>query len=168
MKRLLVLLLAVLLTGCSTVKDAASNFSADDLMFASMMVPHHEQAVLMSDLALEKSTDPEILALANEIKNAQAPEITEMLSWGASKMGSHAGHMMSGMLSEQELGQLRQASGAAFDQLFLEGMIKHHEGAIEMASEVIDSANSRVSGLAKTIIETQNAEILKMKELLNR
>lgn len=168
MKRLLVLLLAVLLTGCSTVKDDASNFSADDLMFASMMVPHHEQAVLMSDLALEKSTDPEILALANEIKNAQAPEITEMLSWGASMMGSHAGHMMSGMLSEQELEQLRQASGAAFDQLFLEGMIKHHEGAVEMANEVINSANSRVSGLAKTIIETQNAEILKMKELLNR
>lgn len=168
MKRILILLLAVLLTGCSTVKDAVSNFSTNDLMFATMMVPHHEQAVLMSDLALQKSANPEIIALANEIKNAQAPEITEMLSWGVSKMGSHAGHMMSGMLSEQEINELKESSGAAFDRLFLQGMIKHHEGAIEMANEVINSVNSRVSGLAKTIIETQNAEIAKMKELLNR
>lgn len=122
----------------------------------------------MSELALQISKDPEILALAEEIRTAQAPEIEEMKSWGASHMGSHAGHMMDGMLSEDELNALRNATGSEFDRLFLEGMIKHHEGAIEMADMVIDSESPRAAALGKAIVETQRAEIEKMKELLNR
>ena len=130
-----------------------------------MMIPHHEQAIEMSDFALKNSTNPEILALAQEIKDAQAPEIEQMKSWGASSM-AHMGHMMDGMLSDEEMSALAAASGSEFDRLFLEGMIKHHEGAIDMAEMVIDSKNAEVAALANSIIEAQRAEIATMKELL--
>ena len=132
-----------------------------------MMIPHHEQAIEMSNLALMNSQDPEILKLAQEIKDAQAPEIEQMKSWGASSM-AHAGHMMDGMLSEDEINELSAAKGSDFDRLFLEGMIKHHEGAIDMATMVTDSKNPEVAALAKVIIETQRAEISLMKNLLQR
>ena len=136
-------------------------------MFAEMMIPHHEQAIELSDLALANSQDPEILKLAQEIKAEQAPEIEQMKSWGASSM-AHAGHVMDGMLSEEEMQTLKGSKGLAFDRLFLEGMIKHHEGAIDMAEMVTDSKNSEVATLAKGIIDTQRAEIEKMKALLSR
>ena len=122
----------------------------------------------MSDIALAKSQDSEVLALATQIKNAQAPEIDQMKSWGGTSMGSHAGHMMDGMLTDEEMQALSVAMGKEFDRLFLEGMIKHHEGAIEMAEMVVDSANQEVSMLANAIIATQKEEIQRMKELLSR
>jgi uncharacterized protein (DUF305 family) len=136
-------------------------------MFAEMMIPHHQQAIEMSDLALKNSTNPEVLALAQQIKDAQSPEIEQMKSWGASSM-AHMGHMMDGMLSDEEMSDLAAATGSRFDKLFLEGMIKHHEGAIEMAQMVTDSKNSEVAALAKVIIEAQQREILTMNELLKR
>jgi uncharacterized protein (DUF305 family) len=164
MKRVIVLFLALLITGCAS--ESNSGYSSQDIMFAEMMIPHHQQAIEMSDLALKNSTNPEVLALAQEIKDAQTPEIEQMKSWGASSM-AHMGHMMDGMLSDEELSDLAAATGSSFDKLFLEGMIKHHEGAIDMAEMVIDSKNSEVAALAKAIIEAQRAEISKMKELLN-
>ena len=138
-------------------------------MFAAMMIPHHEQAIQMSELALLNSTNPEILALASEIKAAQGPEIEQMKSWGSSMMGSHAGHMMDeGMLSDDEMAQLKDTKGAEFDRLFLEGMIKHHQGAIEMADMIIDSANEEAALLGKNIVESQSAEIERMRQLLSR
>lgn len=166
MKRVALGILMFFLSGCATGADSASDFSSNDLMFAAMMVPHHEQAIVMSDLALKNSSNLQVLALATEIKNAQAPEIEQMKSWGDLDMGSHAGHGMSGMLSDRELKELEGTTGADFDRLFLEGMIKHHEGAIEMAEMVTDSQNQEVSALAKQIIKAQKAEIELMKELL--
>ena len=162
MKRFLLIVLGLFLVGCSS--QSSSGYSSQDIMFAEMMIPHHQQAIEMSDLALKNSTNPEVLALAQEIKDAQAPEIEQMKSWGASSMG-HMGHMMDGMLSDEEMSALA-ASGSEFDRLFLEGMIKHHEGAIEMAEMVIDSKNAEVAALANAIIEAQRAEIATMKELL--
>jgi uncharacterized protein (DUF305 family) len=81
---------------------------------------------------------------------------------------AHMGHMMDGMLSDEEMSDLAAATGSRFDKLFLEGMIKHHEGAIEMAQMVTDSKNSEVAALAKVIIEAQQREILTMNELLKR
>jgi uncharacterized protein (DUF305 family) len=152
-------LLAVLLTGCASSDNAANQFSANDLMFASMMVPHHEQAIVMSELALKNSKNPEILELATEIKNAQAPEIAEMKSWGDLDMGSHAGHGMKGMLSDAEINKLAVATGPNFDQLFVEGMIKHHQGALEMAEDVANSRNPKVSALANQIIAEQKRRL---------
>jgi uncharacterized protein (DUF305 family) len=134
-----------------------------------MMIPHHEQAIQMSELALLNTTNPEILALATEIKAAQGPEIEQMKSWGSSKMGSHAGHMMDeGMLTDDEMAQLKEARGAEFDRLFLEGMIKHHQGAIQMADMIIDSVNEEAALLGKNIVDSQSAEIERMRQLLSR
>jgi len=110
MRKIVLVILSVLLSGCATADSSNTSFSADDQMFAAMMIPHHEQAIQMSELALLNSTDPEILALANEIKAAQGPEIEQMKSWGSSMMGSHAGHMLDeGMLSDDEIAQLKDA-----------------------------------------------------------
>ena len=163
MKRFLLIVLGLFLVGCSS--QSSSGYSSQDIMFAEMMIPHHEQAIEMSDFALKNSTNPEVLALAQEIKDAQAPEIEQMKSWGVSSM-AHMGHMMDGMLSDEEMSALAAASGSEFDRLFLEGMIKHHEGAIDMAEMVIDSKNAEVAALANAIIEAQRAEIATMKELL--
>jgi len=164
MKKGILLFLALLITGCAS--ESNSGYSSQDIMFAEMMIPHHQQAIEMSDLALKNSTNPEVLALAQQIKDAQSPEIEQMKSWGASSM-AHMGHMMDGMLSDEEMSDLAAATGSRFDKLFLEGMIKHHEGAIDMAEMVIDSNNSEVAALAKAIIEAQRKEISKMKELLS-
>ncbi len=80
----------------------------------------------------------------------------------------HAGHTMAGMLDENEMEMLRDSTGADFDRLFLEGMIKHHEGAIEMADMIIDSANSEVAKLGSSIIASQESEIKVMKSLLGK
>jgi len=169
MRKLALLILTALLNGCASGDGSNSSFSADDQMFAAMMIPHHEQAIEMADIALGKSADPEILALANEIKAAQGPEIEQMKSWGSSKTGSHAGHMMDeGMLSYDEMAQLKDAIGAEFDRLFLEGMIKHHQGAIQMADMIIDSVNEEAALLGKNIVDSQSAEIERMKQLLSR
>ena len=162
MRRLILGLVLLLLAACST----DSEFTMDDQMFAAMMVPHHEQAIVMSEIALENSTNPEILKLANEIKAAQQPEIDQMLRWGGSMMGSHAGHQMAGMFSDAEIEELKQSSGIEFDRKFLLGMIKHHEGAIEMAEMVIDFPTKAAAELGKAITITQQQEIKLMQELL--
>lgn len=166
MKKIVVVIFSLLLSGCVSAENAESEFSGNDLMFASMMVPHHQQAIEMADLALANSTNQEIISLAKQIKESQDPEITEMKSWGDLDLGAHAGHTMDGMLSEDEMVELQRTTGNEFDRLFLEGMIKHHEGAIEMAEMVVDSSNVRAATLGKAIIETQKSEIKKMKELL--
>lgn len=136
-------------------------------MFAAMMVPHHEQAIEMAELALSNSSNQKIIELAQEIKAAQAPEIELLSSWAGSMLGVHDGHQMAGMLNDDELKKLAAASGAEFDRLFLTGMIKHHQGAIEMAQDVLTSINAEVVELAKSIIDTQQAEIVLMQQLLN-
>ena len=120
----------------------------------------------MSEIALLNTTNPDVLQLAQEIKDAQSPEIELMKSWTGVKASTHAGHMMDGMLSQSELSELRQAKGKEFDRLFLQGMIKHHQGAIEMAQEVATSKNKDVANLSAVIIAAQKLEIDTMNELL--
>ena len=167
MKKLILLVIAaLLLSGCASSPKATPLFSAEDLTFAEEMIPHHEQAVLMSDIALTNSTSDDILALARDIKAAQAPEIEQMGSWEGVRASTHMGHTMDGMLSDEEIQKLRDSEGAAFDRLFLEGMIMHHEGAIKMAQKVTGSTNKEVAALAAAIIEAQEKEIAFMKELI--
>ena len=152
--------------------------SPADVMFAQMMIPHHEQAVVMSDYALENTSTPEVLALAEQIKAAQQPEIEQMTSWleewgvpvmsGMDAMGAHGGHGMSGMLTDEQLDELANATDAEFDALYLAYMIDHHEGAIDMADDVADSQDPRVAALAAAIIEAQRAEIVEMQRLLGQ
>jgi uncharacterized protein (DUF305 family) len=120
----------------------------------------------MSEIAFKNTMNSEVLQLAQEIKEAQAPEIDLMKSWSGVKVSTHAGHMMDGMLSEDELNALRAATGAEFDRLFLQGMIKHHQGAIEMAMDVKNSNSMVVAELSAAIITQQEIEITRMEELL--
>jgi uncharacterized protein (DUF305 family) len=156
--------------GTMASDEAASTaYTDDELMFASMMIPHHSQAVTMSELALNNSTNEDIRALATAIRDAQAPEIARMQSWldESDYSGTHAGHIdMGGMLSDEELAELSSANGSTFDRLFLEGMIAHHEGALDMISMIKNSSNAEVKKLYSNILTSQSAEIEAMKALL--
>lgn len=141
-----------------------------DIMFTTMMIPHHEQAVEMSDMLLAKDgIAPDVIAIAEQIKAAQAPEIELMESWlddwGAG-MGD-MGDMGDGMMSDTDMQALEDATGGAASRLFLQQMIEHHEGAIEMAqSEIDNGANPDVLALARQIIDTQTTEIATMKAIV--
>ncbi|MBA2496868.1 MAG: DUF305 domain-containing protein [Acidimicrobiia bacterium] len=166
-----------------------------DVAFAQMMIPHHEQAVEMSQLAPDRAEDERVLELAEQIEAAQAPEIEEMTgwleSWGEDVGGHDMGDMeegedmgdmeegedmgdmdmddssMPGMMSDEEMTELEALSGAEFDVMFLEMMTAHHEGALEMAeTEIADGEFPDAIALAETIIETQQAEIEEMEGLL--
>ena len=153
--------------GSTSEEKSSSQYSADEIMFAQMMIPHHEQAVTMSELALSNTTTAEIVALATAIRDAQAPEIIQMQSWIDGKSESHMHDMeMGGMLSDAELAELAELKGAAFDQMFLTAMIAHHEGALDMVEMINDSSNSEVKTLAANIVQSQSAEIETMKALL--
>jgi uncharacterized protein (DUF305 family) len=160
------------------MSQISGDANAADVMFAQMMIPHHEQAVVMSDLAVTRAQDPQLLALAEEIKGAQAPEIELMQSWlqtwgfdrisGDEAMAAHGDHGMAGMLTDQQLQELADAQGAEFDRLFAEYMIEHHRGAILMAQDVLlDGADPAVAALAREIIVTQEREILQLQAFLS-
>jgi len=150
--------------------DAQDSNNMADIAFAQMMIPHHEQAVVMSQYALTNTENAQVLALAQEILDEQGPEIEQMnaiLARFDAGMGGHGGHTMAGMLTEDELTSLQAARGAAFDELFLTGMIAHHVGAIEMADDVLAAgADPEVRALAETIVAGQQAEIEVMQKLL--
>lgn len=158
-----------------TVQSTA-DFNEADVMFAQMMIPHHEQAIEMSDIALDPTVGASdvVKSLATRIKAAQDPEIATMkaflTSWKMSLTpDSSMDHsdMMSGMLSADEITKLSTLRGAEFDRAWMTGMIAHHEGAIEMAKDVLeDGTNSAVRALATAIETAQDPEILEMKELL--
>lgn len=150
---------------------AGASFNDTDVKFTQMMIPHHEQAVEMSEMLLAKDgVDEQVRDLATRIKDAQQPEIDqmkEMLSeWGQDDSGM-GGMDGGGVLSDEEMTALESATGADAARLFLEGMTAHHEGAIEMAeAEVSDGENAEAKELAETIIAAQTDEIAVMKEML--
>ena len=159
--------------GDSSAKGMNNSQSASDLemnesMFAEMMIPHHQQAVDMSDLALIKSTNPKILDLAQRIKSAQSSEIIQMQSWLGGKEANSmmTDHSMGGMLTDEEFSKLESSSGATFDTLFLEGMIAHHEGAIDMAQMIKETTTQEVNAFGLNVVEVQLAEIREMKDIL--
>jgi len=181
------LTLALAVTGCASVTGSgpgastapssasASAFNATDVMFVQMMIPHHAQAIEMSDTLLAKDgVDADVRELAENIKAAQQPEIDRMegwlTAWGAEMPGAGGmagmGHD-NGMMSDDDMSTLAAASGPDASRLFLEQMIVHHEGAIEMAQDELDSGSSPdVRELAEAIIIAQTAEIATMRTLL--
>ena len=149
--------------------SSSSTFSGSDIMFAQMMIPHHQQAVDMGTLAETRALSPEVKALAAKIKSEQSPEITQMKGWlkdanAPLTMGHDMG--MGGMLTNDEIATLTAAKGSEFDRLFLQGMIDHHQGAIHMAQMVIDSNNAEAAKLGKDIIDSQTKQITYMQKLL--
>lgn len=166
----------------SSPRDTADAFSTQDLMFASMMIPHHEQAVEMGNIALENSLDPAIIDIARRIVDGQDTEIVQMKGWlsesswddDTTMMDHEAmGHdmhggmgMMSGMVSEEEIESLSTLASPAFERQFLELMIAHHEGAISMVAMIRNSTNQEARELAKAITTAQKQEIREMEILL--
>lgn len=191
------LALTVALTGCSTSTDNGSNtpsvsespaasFNAVDEMFVTMMIPHHQQAIEMADIVLAKDdVDPRVSDLAEQVKAAQGPEIERMLGWLedwgiAYDPDSSNGHGMDhgsgedlmsgdGMMSVEDMTALQDATGAEASRLFLEQMIVHHEGAVDMARMASNGGkNPDVVELAQQVVDDQTAEIATMEDLLTQ
>ncbi|KAA6434902.1 DUF305 domain-containing protein [Agrococcus sediminis] len=162
--------------GASTSAEASADFNSADEMFVTMMIPHHEQAVEMADVVLDKNgVDPRVLDLAQQIKDAQGPEIETMRgwleAWGIEYEDSSMGGMDhgDGMMTDDDMRQLEDAEGAEASRLFLEQMVVHHEGAVEMAEvEVETGQNAEAVALAEQVIEDQTSEIETMQELLEQ
>jgi uncharacterized protein (DUF305 family) len=148
--------------------------NAADVRFVQRMIPHHQQALEMAALVMERTSDQDLRGLADRIDAAQGPEISVMRSWLRTRglpvaPGGHGaiGHeQMPGMATAEQLDRLKAASGAAFDRLFLQLMIAHHQGALTMATEVLRSGvEATVYRLALDVNATQSAEITRMREM---
>lgn len=153
-----------------------------DIAFMQMMVPHHAQAIEMSELARKHAVDPAVRRMAARIRAAQGPEIVMMSAWLERQgievpqpgddprdydHGMHGHDPMMGMLTAAELDELAAARGSRFDRLFLEGMIQHHRGAVRMADNVAsEGVDTLVTELAADVHLTQSSEIGRMRELL--
>jgi uncharacterized protein (DUF305 family) len=159
--------------GASASSHAKSlqNLDMNEIMFAQMMIPHHEQAISMSETALKKSRNQGILKLSRQINSLQSSEKTQLTYWLTatdSSMTMDHDMKMSGMLTTKELTSLKRLSGTAFDRTFLQLMIKHHQGAIEMLGLISDSSNAEALALSKAIKSAQSKEINSMKLLLKK
>ena len=170
----------------SSATGSAEEVSAEhndaDVMFAQMMIPHHQQAVEMSEMLLAKDDVPaEVAAFAQKVIDAQGPEIERMnamlTAWGQDPVDTdgmdgmegmdHGG--MSGMMSEEDMTALDQAQGTEAARLYLEQMTAHHKGAVDMAKdEAKDGQNPQAVQLAEQVIADQEAEITEMQQMLDK
>lgn len=164
--------------GSSTSAETTKGNDAA-VAFLTGMTPHPEQAVEMSEVVLAADPPAEVAAIANQIKDAQAPEIEQMKTMladlgekpaGGAHSGGHstgmAGH--GGMMSDADMAALMDATGTDAARLYLEGMVKHHQGAIEASdTEIADGQYQPAIELAKTIRTAQAAEISEMQALRN-
>ncbi len=159
----------------STSAQAAAAHNADDVMFAQMMIPHHQQAIELADLTPQRTDNQALLKLANTISAEQQPEIETMkallVQWGADPTmgdhGMHGGNAMQGMVDDATMTKLKSLNGPEFDTLWLQSMIAHHQGAIEMAkTEIAKGQSVDLTTMAKSIVTSQQAEIDQMKQML--
>lgn len=161
----------------TTTSSAAApvEFNDVDVTFLQMMYPHHAQAVEMAQLVPSHTQNAQLIALAAQVEQAQAPEmarITELLtSFGkpAPSADGHGGHDMPGMMSQAQMSELEAARDAEFDRQWLELMIEHHVGAVDMAdTELAGGINTDARALATSIVADQQAEIDTMRGMLGQ
>ncbi|ROS58248.1 uncharacterized protein (DUF305 family) [Frigoribacterium sp. PhB160] len=173
---------ALALAGCAEASSSAGDtspasssqaaaFNDQDVVFTQMMLPHHTQAVEMSDMLLAKDgIDGDVTALAETIKAEQAPEIDQLTTWLKARgqdTEASMDHSMDGMMSDSDMDALEDADGTDAARLFLEQMTAHHEGAVEMAQTEIDGGqNPAAVQLATAIVASQTDQIATMKDLL--
>ena len=161
---------------------AARAYTEADVRFLQMMIPHHAQALEMTALVPSRSTRRDVRLTAQRIELSQEEEIGMMQRWlrarwleapeGQAGHQHGAGHAhMPGMLTPQEMDRLRAASGAEFDRLFLEYMIRHHEGALAMVAELFATPGAgqepELFGMASEVDSDQRMEIARMRAMLN-
>jgi uncharacterized protein (DUF305 family) len=201
----LALLAALTLAGCGDDEgatgsgDSGADHNDADVAFADDMIQHHAQALAMVDLTVGRELAPEVQALAEGIRAAQAPEIETMADWltqwgepvpatvrdhvnaddhgdehgddhgddHGGEPGDDTGMDMPGMMSDAQMDELAAAQDTDFEELFLELMIEHHEGAVDMAREEQESGRFPAAiALAEQIESSQEAEIAAMQGLL--
>lgn len=160
----------------STTEASGAEFNDADIEFVEAMIPHHEGAITMAEMAADRAVAPEVKDLASRIAAAQGPEIETMQGWleewgvnsSAEDDGAGMDHGdMSGDMGDGEMAELEAAQGEAFDEMFLTMMIEHHQGAVDMAnSEIDDGLNADAIAMARDIIAAQEAEIEEMQGLL--
>lgn len=178
---------ALIFAGCSSNDDdpatGGSEFNDADVAFAQQMIPHHQQAIEMAEMAQDRAENTQVKELAADIERAQGPEIEMMSGWlrewgeevpetgqmdGMDHGDTSTEQSLHGMMSEDDMDELHQSSGIAFDEMFLTMMIEHHDGAIEMAqTEQEDGKSSDAVELATKIESDQKAEIETMQALLD-
>lgn len=163
-------------------------FNAADVDFATAMIPHHAQAVQMANLAADRPLPPALRTLVDDVHRTQVAEVETMVTWltdwdqeipetsmdhanaghdMSDMAGAHPGGEMPGMMDDEEMAALEQASDEAFPELWMTMMIEHHEGAITMArTEQDDGHFPDAVDLAGTIVAAQEKEIATMRSLL--
>lgn len=175
--RLLVLVLAFMVSGCSAQQpDAVLRGDPLDVMFLQMMIPHHRQGVEMVALAKDRAQDEDLRMLAAAIESTQATEADTMkgwlTSWGeplTAPPDSHAGHGGMRQSDPEEVGRLAALRGAEFDERLLNVMIAHQDDAVQMARwEAGSGAHQEVKDLADRIDRSRTAQIGMMKTFLDR
>ena len=162
----------------TTTASATATHNDADTEFAQMMIVHHEGAIEMAELAAADASTEEVRDLGERIAAAQGPEIDLMSSWMAAwgEPGAadedmtgmdHGGLDMGGLSQEEAMAELEGADGVDVDRRFLELMLEHHRGAVEMAQAQLDEgADPAAVELAEQIIADQEAEIAEMEAML--
>lgn len=153
-------------------------YTKADVEFMQGMIAHHAQAIVMSRMAEKNGANPSVQKLSNKIDQSQIPEILIMQQWlrsnGQMAPDTSSWHhmRMDGMLSDEELAALSAAKGVEFDRLFLNGMIKHHAGALKMVDDLFKSPRAgqevNVNVFANDVVTAQTGEIGIMKRLLTQ
>ncbi len=166
-KYLLTLLLCSVTFVSTAPTQASPPYDGAAVMFAQMMIGHHQQAVLISKWALKQGENAAVKKLATRIIAEQGPEITQMQKWlPADQMGVMHHMSMQGIVTAADLAKLKAAKGKKFDGLYLVAMTVHHQGAIAMAEPLMTSKNSEVKSLAKAIVAGQSLEITEMHRIM--
>lgn len=184
------------ISATEAVELGRSSFTADDVAFMQHMIVHHGQAVEMVELLQTRGVHPTVRRLGQRIALSQEAEMALMRDWltdrgqplempgmGGGHAGmdhsAHAGHamppsdtpVMAGMLSPAQMQALAAATGPAFDRLFLEGMIRHHQGALDMVDALLAqpgaAEDTMLSDFTTSVVGDQSAEILRMQSLLS-
>ncbi|HEX5144181.1 MAG TPA: DUF305 domain-containing protein [Mycobacterium sp.] len=166
-------------TNAPLITGAPADSNAADVTFVTHMIPHHQQALELAALVPDRSTNAELKTLAQQIEAAQQPEISTMkaflVQWnGGESAGAaptttmdHGGMAMNGMVDDATMAKLKTLQGAEFDKLWLQSMIAHHQGAVEMAkTELASGRNVDAKQLAQNIVSGQQAEIDQMQKML--
>ena len=164
--------------------DRSNEWNHTDVAFMQMMIPHHHQALKMSALADKHARSKSVRILAERISGSQAPEIQAMSAWldernievpraDADPMKydhkQHGHNSMMGMMTAAQMKKLSAARGEQFDRLFLQGMIRHHAGAVDMAEDAAQDGTDMIVGeMTADVAATQSAEIDRMQDLLTQ
>jgi len=171
---------ARVLTADEAIEVAVSSYSPDDVVFMQDMIPHHHQAIQMAALAADRTNNPELVDLAGRINGSQQDEIEFIQEWlrdrgetvpdPTAHATMHADHKKSGMATQEQMSKLAESKGTDFDRLFLELMIAHHEGAVDMVEDLHELPGSAYDPVlyefTNDITNDQAAEVERMNALL--